>query len=167
MKGNELTGHSGNDEIGTPRWLFNSLDRRFQFTYDAAASHENALCDTYSTVEGTFRKWRADEDPRLWNPQEIDALDGLRQEWFERRAFVNPPYSQPLMGQFIEKAIEERNDAQIIVMLVKYDPSTKNGRLLQSHFHLEYLPRIKYDGMKNAATFASVVAIVKPDMVKP
>lgn len=164
MKGSDLTGHSGNDEIGTPRWLFSALNRRFKFTYDAAASHENALCGTYSTIKGTFIRLPLD----FTNINPIDTLDGLSQEWQGRRVFVNPPYSQPLMGQFIEKAISDRNNAEIIVMLLKFDPSTKNGRLLLGgNFHLEFLPRIKYEGMANAATFASVVAILKQDMVKP
>ena len=157
MKGNELTGHSGNDSIETPQWLFNALDRRFRFDYDAAASHENAKCHFYSTVEGTFSKgYNSPFEPEL-----NDLHDGLANGWSSRRVFVNPPYSRPLMSQFIEKAIEERNEAEIIVMLVKFDPSTENGRLLMDNFHLEYLPRVKYGGMDHAATFPSVVAMPK------
>jgi hypothetical protein len=158
--GVKLVGHSGNDEITTPDGLYLWLHKRFQFDYDAAAGHENARCKTYSTVEGTFRKgaeWGFD------GPAQIDSLDGLRQDWDCRRVFVNPPYSRPLMGQFIDKAIAERNNAACIVMLVKFDPSTENGRKLMAHFHLEYLPRIKYGGMESAATFPSVIAIARPD----
>mgnify|MGYP001571270140 CR=1 FL=1 len=46
---------------------------------------------------------------------------------------------------------------------MKYDASTVNGRLLRENFHLEYLPRIKYKGMAHGATFASVLAINRPD----
>lgn len=151
--GQELVGHSKNDEIGTPQWLFDWLDRRFNFDYDAAASHENAKCWRYSTAEAT---WTADGH-RMKG-------DGLTYSWEALRVFVNPPYSRPLMGQFIEKAIEERNDAEIVVMLVKYDASTANARLIRDHFHIEYLPRVKYEGMEQGATFPSVVAIVRPDV---
>ena len=152
MKGNELTGHSGNDEIGTPQWLYDDLTRRFKFDYDAAASHINAKAVAYSTIEGSFRYGGL-----------LSTVDGLGLEWADRRVFVNPPYGHPRFRLFIEKAIAERNSAEIIVMLAKYDSSTENGRLLREHFHLEYLPRIKYAGMDNAATFASVIAIAKPD----
>lgn len=153
--GNELTGHSGNDEIGTPQGLFDWLNRRFLFSFDAAASHENHKLPFYATIDGLFYD--------LSGGVRTEASDGLTASWNDLRVFVNPPYSQPLMGQFIQKAIDERNSAQIIVLLVKFDPSTKNGRLLMDNFHLEYLPRVKYDGMKHAATFPSVVAIAKPD----
>ena len=153
-EGARLTGHSGNDEIGTPKPLFNWLERRFQFNYDAAASHVNALTTHYSTSEGT---------PRGHGNQL--TMDGLTYPWANWRVFVNPPYSTALMRAFVEKAIEERNNAEIIVMLVKYDPSTATGRLLDDrrYFHLEQPMRVKFDGMTSASTFPVVVAIVKPD----
>lgn len=158
--GNELVGHSGNDNITTPRGLFDWLNWRFRFDYDAFASAENALCPLYSTTDGTFHKtgWEGDYDE-----------DGLRFPWANRRVFLNPPYSQPLMGQAIEKCIEERNNAQIIVGLFKFDPSTANGRMLmdERYFHLEPQPRIKYGGMNHAATFASAIVIAKPDVWRP
>lgn len=155
--GQELVGHSGNDEIGTPRWLYDDLNRRFQFDYDAAASADNFKCLPWSGADGTYHLDIGNQLVR------IDGRDGLTFPWAGRRVFVNPPYSAPLMGQFIEKAIEERNAAEIVVMLVKYDASTANGRLLREHFHLEYLKRIRYEGMSQGATFPSVVAIVRPD----
>lgn len=160
--GNELTGHSGNDEITTPRGLFDWLNRRFMFDYDAFASHENALCDIYSTKDGTFIR------NARWDGSSARA-DGLTHPWEGFRVFLNPPYSNPLMRQAIEKCIEERNNAQIIVGLFKFDTSTANGRLLmdERYFHLEPQPRIKYGGMKSAATFASVIAIAKPDVWRP
>jgi len=192
MKGADLAGHSGNDEIGTPQWLFDMLDRRFQFDYDAAASHENRKTHIYSTVDGTFSC--GSYGPWVGPPQLYVDGDGLGFRWKGRRVFVNPPYSRPLMGQFIQKAIDERNNAEVVVMAVKYDASTENGRLLREHFHLEYLPRIQYEYPKAvieemrakaeatarkkgktlpanwtppAATFPSVIAIVKPDFIRP
>ena len=151
----QMMGSSKNNEIGTPDDLFQYLDLRFGFTYDAAASHENAKCKVYSTLGGTY--FTQYGDPRL-----LDLKDGLGCPWRGRRVYVNPPYGHPWFRLFIEKAISERDNADIIVMLAKYDPSTENGRLLREHFHLEYLPRIRYDGMDNVATFPSAIAIAKP-----
>lgn len=148
-----MNGSSGNDEIGTPYELFHWLDRRFAFTFDAASSHENAKTQHHATVDGCY----------LNKVERYTAKTGLEVEWANLRVFVNPPYSRPLFRQFIDKAIAERNNANIIVMLAKYDPSTENGRLLREHFHLEYVPRIKYDGQEQGATFSSVIAIARPD----
>lgn len=148
-----LNGSSGNDEVGTPDWLYRWLDQWFAFNYDAAASHTNRKTNRYSTVEGTW----------LVGGQMIGSGDGVSYPWQAKRVFVNPPYSRPLMRQFIEKAIAERNNAEIIVMLVKYDASTENGRLLRENFHLEYMPRVKFDGQEQGATFATVIAIARPD----
>jgi hypothetical protein len=162
--GNELVGHSGNDELTTPIELFDWLNRRFVFDYDAFASHKNSLCEIYSTETGTFEKTALGGS--FWM---LDERDGFTYPWAGLRVFLNPPYSSPLMGQAIEKCIEERNNAQIIVGLFKFDPSTKNGRMLmdERYFHLEPQPRIRYGGMKSAATFASAIVIAKPDVWRP
>jgi len=156
----QMNGHTGNNEIGTPQELFDWLNRRFKFNYDAAASDDNAKCDWYSTVTHTIA-------PVLWVDDrallDMFDLDGLTYEWRGKRVFVNPPYGRGIFTQFIEKAMDERSNAEIIVMLAKYDASTRNGRLLRDHFHLEYLPRIKYEGMTQAAPFPSVIAIARQD----
>jgi len=183
--GQELVGHSGNDEITTPRPLYDWLNRRFQFDYDAFASHENHLEGHYSTKDGTF-----------WSPTKRvfvnGECDGYSYPWGGLRVFWNPVYSEGEtacgeackkkrcaarehhidydvkgMRHAIEKAIEERNSAEISVGLVKCDTSTKNFELLQRYFHIEYQPRIKYGGMKQGATFASAIVIAKPDVWRP
>lgn len=154
-----MNGSSGNDEIGTPDDLFEWLDGRFRLDYDAAASHENARCNFYSTKDGTFIKDWWGHPPAL-----EDSRDGLERSWAGRRVFINPPYSRPLFSRFIEKAYSERNHAEIIVMLTKYDASTENGRRLRDDFIItDYLPRITYRGMTAPAPFSSVIAIAKKD----
>lgn len=91
MTAHDKTGvGSGAGDWRTPPDLYAMLNRRFAFTYDAWASHENALCRTYSTVKGTFRIESASGDV-----DQVDALDGLSQDWRGRRTFGNPPYSDP------------------------------------------------------------------------
>lgn len=161
---NKLNGHSGNDELRTPGYLWDWLNRRFRFDYDAAASHENHRSGSYSTIDGSFV-----ETPS--GHTQISPADGLMFSWGHRRVFVNPPYSRPLLGQFIEKAIAERDKAEIIVMLVKCDTSTENYRLLAAHAHIEYLGRVRYESetgkLLPAATFASCIAILRPTEPRP
>lgn len=162
--GRELVGHSGNDEIGTPQWLWDELHRRFKFTMDAAASLSNYKLDWdgwVCTKDGTYWMNRP-AAPRLESTE-----SGLEASWAGGRVFVNPPYSTPLFSQFIEKAVEERNNADIIVMLVKWDTSTANARRLRQYAHIEEVPRITYENQKSPASFASAIAIIRPDFVRP
>ena len=166
-----MNGSSGDNEIGTPDDLFAWLNRRFRFDYDAFASHLNNLLPVYSTKDGTYTETQAylpgvdhyvPGTPRLVGP-----LDGLSIPWNNRRVFWNPPYGRGVFRQAIEKAIEERNNVEASVGLLKYDASTENGRLIRENFHIEYLPRVRYKGMTQGATFASVLAINKPDIWSP
>ena len=168
---NKLNGHSGNDELRTPGYLWDWLNRRFDFDYDAAASHENRRCGMWSTQDGTFGL-----TPDIWGRTGTEYVrgslkDGLTYPWKGRRVFVNPPYSRPLLGQFIEKAISERDNAEIIVMLVKCDTSTENYRMLEAHAHIEHLRRVRYEDENGkllpAATFASCLAIIRPTEPRP
>lgn len=153
----DLNGHTGDNEIGTPDDLFEWLDRRFQFDYDAFASDQNHLLLSYSTELHTVI-----HSVTMFPPvNEVDGIDGLRYPWLGLRVFWNPPYGRGIYTQCIEKAISEMRDVEISVGLCKYNASTVNGKLLRDNFHLEYLPRVRYKGMTTAAPFASVLAISK------
>lgn len=154
-----LAGSSGNDEIRTPRWLFDQLNEQFQFDYDPFASHENALTDFYSTADGTYSTGGHMEDP----------AHGLQYPWMGCRVFMNPPYSRGLVMRCIEKAVSERNNAAIIVALVKADTSTKWFQLLMEHSFIEWLPRrVKYEHPNppkgwSGASFPSAIALLRKD----
>jgi phage N-6-adenine-methyltransferase len=137
MSANDRTGvGGGSGEWGTPPDLFKRLDYRFQFDYDPFASHANALCSRYSTVDGTY--------DRLGTANVVmdDGHDGLTADWGHARVFMNPPFSRGLMEPCIEKAFNERNNAQVIVALV---PASTETRWFQNfilpHCHIDWLPR--------------------------
>ncbi len=103
------------DEWQTPRWLFDELNREFNFDIDLCATVENTkkldFCEDYLnnivTAQNTYMTWN------------------LHAAGFHRKyktAFMNPPYSNP--KPFIEKAWEDSKYCKI-VCLVKCDPSTK------------------------------------------
>ena len=138
MTANDKTGvGAGSGEWRTPPELFARLNRRFQFDYDAFASHDNALCELYSTVDGTF--YRA-ADPVMYYGHETE--DGLTFSWQDRRVFMNPPYTRGLIEKCVEKAYNERNDAAIIVALI---PAATETRWFQQyilpHCHIDWLPK--------------------------
>lgn len=129
---NDRTGvGSGSAEWGTPPDLFARLNRRFQFTYDAFASHENALCPVYSTVDGTHAPGT-----------ELDSRDGLTYPWTGLRVFMNPPYSRDLIAKCVRKAVDERENAQIIVALLPAATETAwFQQLVFPYAHIDWLPR--------------------------
>lgn len=83
------------DDRRTPRSLFDPLNAEFKFTLDVAASAENALCESFYTIED----------------------DGLEQPW-HGSVWCNPPYSD--CGAWVRKAHLEwvRPSVRSIVMLL-------------------------------------------------
>jgi hypothetical protein len=154
----KLNGHSKNDELRTPAYIYDWLNRRFRFTCDAAATIENTKCASFF-VGPCVRD-------QMGPTTTLICECALCSSWKGQRVFLNPPYSRPLFGQFIESSIEERDNAEIIVMLVKWDTSTENARLLRQYAHIEELRRVQYDDENGnplpAATFASAIAILRP-----
>lgn len=73
------------DDHRTPLPIFKSLQ---PFHLDVAASHENALCERYYTLE--------------------EGQDGLEEPWFGVKVWCNPPYRQ--VPAWIEKAIHETKE---------------------------------------------------------
>lgn len=161
-----LQGSSGNDDIRTPPDFYRELDKAFVFNYDAFSSIENALCPEFSTIEGTYYRYYADGNLA---PAKISEATGLEYDWTGKRVFMNPPYSRGLLKLCVEKAISERNKADIIVALIKVDTSTRWWQELALHAHIQYLPkRVRYvhpdppPGWAGAS-FASALAIFHKD----
>lgn len=90
----------------TPEGYFNSLDARFGFTLDAAASDRNRLCPTWCTEAGTFAE--GDCKP-------VSAKDGLKFNWAGYRVWCNPPYDNSL-GRWVSKALAR--EAEVAVLLL-------------------------------------------------
>src|ERR1035437_9701109 len=79
----------------TPQAFFDTLNKEFRFTLDAAASKENAKCKRYFTEKD----------------------DALKQKW-TGRVFLNPPYGRGI-GAWVKKAYESVNGgAELVICLV-------------------------------------------------
>ena len=92
------------------------------------------LSDNRSTpkwLKEIFEYW-FDPCPLNSNPK----IDGLSLEWKDR-TFLNPPYSCP--SKWIYKAIEESKKGKRIVILMRFDPTTKYFKsLIENNAHLFY-----------------------------
>ena len=129
---NEVMFGNNKNDWRTPPHLFGEWNKEFHFTLDPACNGEvDALCNKFYT------------------PKE----DGLKQSWAGERVYVNPPYDNA--KEWVKKAYESRNEADLIVMLLPSRTDTK-------YFH-EYIyhkstirllkGRIKFVGAKHCAPF--------------
>ena len=87
-------GATERDDLGTDPALFDTLNKRFGFTLDVAASHANAKCERYFTKDDC----------------------GLTSDWTGQRVWCNPPYSD--IRSWVEKAWEQCHNTELIVMLL-------------------------------------------------
>ena len=132
------------DEWETPRWLFDKLDKEFDFFMDAAASGDNRLCEVYydKTVSALTRDWC-------------------------KRTFLNPPYSQ--IGAFIKKAYEESQKGATVVCLIPSRTDTKYFHdYCMKAIEIRFIKgRLHFSCSKNAAPFPSCIVIFKPGIYTP
>ena len=156
-----VKGTAGSLEWGTPPALFERLNTWFAFDYDPFASHTNALCTEYSTVDGTWMKEYDDK------PYQYSTEDGLTHSWQGSRVYMNPPFTRGLIGQCVQKAYEERVNADIIVGLIPFDPSIRWwNSYVEGHCIVLPLPkRVHFVGGKSGATHPVCVAIWKKTLI--
>jgi len=107
---------SGSDVWTTPASLYANLHAEFGFVYDAAADHDNHLCDLYSTIDGTYIAGN-----------QLSDESGLENPWWSP-TFCNPPYSY--LRQFIQKAVEESKRGIVSVFLIPARTDTKAFQLI-------------------------------------
>lgn len=108
---------------------------------------------TDSWLMNVFSDW-FDPCPLNENP----SVDGLAIDWHSK-TYVNPPYSNPL--PWVQKAIEENKQGKTIVMLLKFDSTTKWFKeLVQAGCHIIYIGERMRHGGKYAAPFASMLVVL-------
>ena len=90
------------DEWATPQWLYDKLNKSFNFTLDPASDGTNNKCNNHHTIQ----------------------TDGLSQDWSGQTVFINPPYSKTY--DWVKKAhTEATNNSVISVMLLPSRTDTK------------------------------------------
>jgi len=80
---------SKSSEWRTPAWLFEALDRRFHFDFDACASAENNLCDKYCDISSPFENTAPDMISRAY-----------------AAVFCNPPYDTKTLWKITSHIIK-------------------------------------------------------------
>ena len=72
---------SNTNEWSTPQYIYDELNREFNFNLDPCATPKNAKCERYFT----------------------QSDDGLKQSWDNQNVFCNPPYGRQI-GEWVKKA---------------------------------------------------------------
>ena len=122
---------SKSNEWYTPQYLFDELNEKYQFTLDPCASHENAKCDKYFTIED----------------------DGLTKDWSKDIVFMNPPYGRNIK-HWIKKAYEESVKGATVVCLIpaRTDTTYWHDYIFNNAYNIKFLKgRIKFGGSKQCA----------------
>jgi phage N-6-adenine-methyltransferase len=143
MKGKKVLHSSASTEWATPQDLFDQLQDEFKFDLDAAASPDNAKCETYFTKED----------------------NGLSLPWSAYRVWLNPPYGREI-GRWVEKACEEtlsHKGARVVVMLVPARTDTRWWKTAkEGGAEIRFLfGRLKFGDSKSSAPFPSAILIFR------
>lgn len=88
---------SKNDDVQTPKWLYQALNERYSFNHDPCPF-----------------KWKGEV--------EGGAPNGLSSEW-GTRSFVNPPFSQ--IKVWLKKGLEEYQKGKLVVFLISARVNSK------------------------------------------
>lgn len=134
----------------TPDYLFIGLDREFDFGLDAAASPENAKCNSF-----------------------IDEVrDAFKVPWVgsnvtKRNVFINPPYSASAGGliNWTERAYEQSQKLMMtVVMVMPGDTSTKYRKFAMKYGSeirdLDH--RVKFVGATGSPPWPTALFVFSP-----
>jgi len=87
---------SKSDEWETPQWLFDELNKYFDFTLDVAASTDNAKVDRCYTK----------------------ANSAFDHSWAGERCFMNPPYGREIKNWTSKAVLETTHNDSLVVCLL-------------------------------------------------
>lgn len=119
----------------TPQWLFDQLNKEFNFTLDVASSKENHKCKKYFT----------------------ELENGLEQDWSNNIVWCNPPYGRDIYN-WVKKASESNTT---VVMLL---PARTDTRWFHDYIYnkaqIRFLRgRLKFSNISSSAPFPSMIVI--------
>ena len=120
---------SNSDEWGTPQDKFNEWDKEFKFTLDPC-------CNIYRQLKHDWRQHA-----------KLDYIDGLSLEWKNQRVYVNPPYSNKNVELWCKKCFDEKDQAELIVLLI---PLSKGST---KYFHKYVYPYAEIRMLENRLKF--------------
>lgn len=137
---------TGNNEWGTPKYLYDMLDEEFNFTLDPCANNINHKCDTYYTRE----------------------QNGLELCWNGYTVFCNPPYGRrskknPGQEDWIEKAYEEGKNTTVVMLIPSRTDTKAFHKYILGKAEIRFIEgRIKFEGAQYNAPFPCMIVVFRP-----
>lgn len=136
---NKVLFSSKTDQWATPQWLYDELNKKFNFNLDPCADETNYKCEKYFNKE----------------------QNGLLQDWGGQRVLCNPPYGREI-GKWVQKAHDESKKPEtLVVMLIPARTDTKwFHEYIYQKAAIRFLRgRLKFGDSKNSAPFPGMVVI--------
>lgn len=112
------------DTWRTPQYVFDWLDKRFNFTLDGCANKQNCLVKDWCGLDVFYIGNGSDIEDDFLVENLVNILN------IKHHIFVNPPYSD--VAPFIKQAKNLRDNGHLVVMLLNNDKSTQ---WYQNHIH--------------------------------
>ena len=141
----KLMFSSKNEKFSTPQYIFNTLNREFNFTLDPCCEfYTRKVMDNYYTAE----------------------TNGLDKSWEGETVFMNPPYGRQDTGIWIKKAYEESlkpNTTVVALIPSRTDTKFWHDYCMNSSEIRFIKGRLKFGDSKYAAPFPSCVVIMNGD----
>ena len=131
---------SQKDDWATPSNLFAELDAIHHFTFDAAASSKNYLCEKWAGLDH-------------YNPA---YSDGLTVSWANEIVWCNPPYGRQIK-EWMKKAHKESTNAKIVMLLPARTDTMWFHEYAIIHKVTFLRGRLKFGGQKVGAPFPSII----------
>ena len=138
----ELMFSTGTSYWSTPQYLFDELNKKFNFTIDVCADTTNKKVKKYFDIKS----------------------NGLVQSWQNNICWCNPPYGREI-STWIKKAKDECSSDCVIVMLL---PARVDTKWFHEYIYtnddckISFIKgRLKFSGSKNSAQFPSMIVVFK------
>jgi site-specific DNA-methyltransferase (adenine-specific) len=129
---------SNTPEWATPQWLFDELNKEFNFDLDPCSTHENAKCERHYTKED----------------------DGLSKSW-GGRVFCNPPYGKEI-AKWVKKAYEESSHADVVMLIPARTDTKWFHNYIYGKAEIRFIKgRLRFGDGKTDAPFPSMIVIYK------
>lgn len=125
-------------EVGTPKSLITAIEHRFgKLRWDLAASHDNAKCLHYFTLEK--------EVPRGCSAFNHITCDALKVDWpVEGLCYLNPPFSD--LAPWARKAYEESQKGAKVFLLTPLTCSRWHQKWIYGKAYiLQLTPRLVFE----------------------
>lgn len=125
---------SASCEWETPQYVYDTLNKKYNFTCDVCATKENAKCERYYTKE----------------------IDGLLQIW-EGACRMNPPYGRNI-GEWVKKAHDSK--CVVVGLLPVRTDTIYFHNYIYGKTKIDFLRgRLKFSNSKNSAPFPSMIVV--------